>query len=155
MCGSGGARLGDTLEDRDEDVGEWADPDGVGHGADPDGAADVHAATNPIDEESGGEEREAGCIAEHLTKGAAPERAARADTKIIAPPAPHLCCDGSLTHETQMRRLGYEAHLIKCERPCCRMVVVGVGQLHAGARGVFGQVITHGVQHDRGSRQAF
>ena len=63
MCGSGGARLGDTLEDRDEDVGEWADPDCVDHGAD------------PIDEEPGGEQREAGCIAEHLTKGAAPERA--------------------------------------------------------------------------------
>jgi hypothetical protein len=101
MCGSGGARLGDTLEDRDEDVGEWADPDCVDHGADPDGAtdedpggeyadfeggadpadreatasdgchqaiawpgakagADVHAATNAIDEESGSEESEAG-----------------------------------------------------------------------------------------------
>jgi hypothetical protein len=101
MCGSGGARLGDTLEDRDENVGERADPDCVDHGADPDGAADehpdcehadfeggadpadrestagycchqsvawpgakasadVHPATNPIDEESGSEESEAG-----------------------------------------------------------------------------------------------
>lgn len=43
-------------------MGEWADPHGVDHGADPDG------------EESGGEEREAGCTAEHLTKGVASER---------------------------------------------------------------------------------
>lgn len=60
MTSSLGAGLGDMLEDRVEDVGEWADPHCVDHGADPNGAADVHPATNPVDHETSGEKSEAG-----------------------------------------------------------------------------------------------